>query len=85
MLDKDALNRYIKEGADGSLVMDCPRREDYCASDSALIWLEIFAEVRKRYPDNDFQFIEHSYIEKVNKGHLIKEKLLQSVLAIPII
>lgn len=84
LLDKDALNRCIKERADGKLVMDCPRRDNYCASDSALIWLEIFTEVQKRYPGKDFQFIEHSYTEKVSKGHLIKEKLLQSVLAIPI-
>lgn len=84
LLSQKVLDSSITECADGTLIL-CPPREVISTHGvSTLVWVEIFAEVRKRYPLRDFQFIEHGYIARTNPGITINEQLLRSILAIPI-
>ena len=87
MLNQEVLDASITECADGALILWIlwpPRKVILNHDESALAWVEIFAEVRKRYPHRDFQFIEHGYIAETSPGHTSSQQFLQSILAIPI-
>ena len=84
MLNQEVLDASITECADGALILCPPRKDIHNHDESALAWVEIFAEVRKRYPHRDFQFIEHGYIAETSPGHTSNQQFLQSILAIPI-
>lgn len=69
---------------DGAILLYHKGAKNCDFKESAIAWAKIHSELKRVYPDTQFQFLSPTYVEKKNPGHTLRQQFQQSITAMPI-